>query len=469
LTDQPVNSDIELDRHRRYHFVGVGGIGMSALASILLGRGFTVSGSDSQGSSILERLTAEGAQIAVGHAAENVHAGDIVVLSDAIKPDNPEWLRANELGLTIIKRADVLAAVTNAGRGLAVSGTHGKTTTSGMLTMILLEATANPTCVLGGEMTALQGNARNGGDLTVVEACEAYNSFIQLYPEAAIVTNIEVDHLDFHMTAENLYGSFRRFLRQVRSFAVINGDDPVLRTMTGLAPRCVTYGAGEVNDYRFTEVSLAGGSTFTLTKDGEKLGVIELIVPGLHNVSNATAAAALAFELGIEFKYIQAGLAKFPGMKRRFERLGTINGVAIIDDYAHHPTEISAMLAAARNAFSGKIVVIFQPHLYSRTRDLLHEFTQALAGADLVVLVPIYAAREKPMDGISHESLAESIDSDVHVITLYDKDSIVSIFRSAFSREILGPVPYLQEGDAIIFVGAGDINQVGIALVAVNS
>lgn len=454
---QVKDMDIVFDKQLRYHFIGVGGIGMSALASILLERGYIVSGSDAQHSSLLDKLTAEGAVISVGHSADNIHTGDIVVLSDAIKAENPEWQRARELGLKIIKRADVLAGITNAGRGLAVSGTHGKTSTSGMLAMILLEAKLDPTCILGGELTALHGNARNGGELTVVEACEAYNSFVQLYPEAAIVTNIEVDHLDFHGTAENMYESFRIFLRQVKSFAVVNGDDSVLRTMLELSPRCVTFGAGEGNDYRFSAVKLAGKSSFVLSKQGEKVGVIELIVPGLHNVSNATAAAALALELGVAWDDIVGALAKFPGMKRRFERLGTVNGAAIIDDYAHHPTEISAMLAAARNAFSGKLVVIFQPHLFSRTRDLLAEFANALAGADVVMLAPIYPARELPIPGVTHTALAECIRVTapaLPVITLLHKD------------EALTRMPEVGEGDAIIFVGAGDINQVGLALVA---
>jgi len=249
-----MTSQFKLDLAYRYHFVGIGGIGMSAIAQILLARGYRVSGSDMKESVLLERLRQLGAEVSIGHDAEHIHPGDVVVLSDAIKPDNPEWLRAKALSLPIKMRADLLACLTNSGQGIAVSGTHGKTTTSGMLAMIFLEDDRDPTCLLGGELTVLGGNARVGSMLTLVEACEAYNSFLSLTPEAALITNIEVDHLDFHHTPEHLYESFRQFLRQVRAFAVLNGDDPLLSEMVGLPPRAVTYGAGANNVYRFTDV-----------------------------------------------------------------------------------------------------------------------------------------------------------------------------------------------------------------------
>ncbi len=303
-----------LDPTHRYHFVAIGGIGMSGIAQILLARGFRVSGSDAKDSPMLERLQRLGAEVSAIHDAAHIHCGDVVVLSDAIKPDNPEWRRAQELALPIVKRADLLGCLFNTAAGSRSAGTHGKTTTSGMLAMMFLEAGLNPSCVLGGELTMLGGNARAGGPLTLVEACEAYNSFLHLTPEAAIVTNIDIDHLDFHHTPEHLYDSFRQFLRQVRSFAVLNGDDPLLREMLGLPPRAVTYGAGGGNNYRYTDVSLSADAFLhAMARARRALGQLTLRIPGMHNVSNATGAAALALELGVELAAIQRALAAFPG------------------------------------------------------------------------------------------------------------------------------------------------------------
>jgi len=460
-----------LDPSRRYHFVGIGGIGMSAIAQVLLARGFRVSGSDRQDSPMLDRLRALGAEVWVGHDAVHVRDGDVVVLSDAIKPENPEWRRAAELNLEIVTRADLLGVLANNGRGVAVAGTHGKTTTSGMLALILTEAGMDPTCLLGGELAPLGGNARAGGPLTLVEACEAYESFHSLYPEAAIVTNIEVDHLDHHGTPEHLYESFRQFLRQVRAVAVLNGDDPLLCEMAAIPPRAVQYGMGEGNDYRFADVALGQAPSFTLSAQGRALGRCVLRVPGMHNVSNATGAAALALELGTDFAAVQRALAAFPGMHRRFERVGEINGVALVDDYAHHPTEIRATLAAARGIFPGRIVAVFQPHLYSRTRDMLDEFVEALALADIVLVAPIYAAREAPISGVSHQQLAECIamlSSALTVHALEECDEAVEILSQALGGESAAgsrfAIPRLGEGDVILTMGAGDIDDVAHAL-----
>lgn len=448
-----------LDPANRYHFVGIGGIGMSAIAQILLARGFRVSGSDAKDSPMLERLHQLGAEVSSGHSAAHLRTGDVVVLSDAIKPDNPEWLHARELALPIVKRADLLACLTNGSRGIAVSGTHGKTTTSGMLAIIFLEAGLDPSCVLGGELTLLGGNARAGSTLMLVEACEAYNSFLRLTPEAAIVTNIEVDHLDFHQTAEHLFESFRQFLRQVRAFAVLNGDDPLLREMVALPPRAVTYGAGAENNYRYTDVATGAAPAFTLWRERAQLGRLSIRIPGIHNVSNATGAAALALECGVELPAIQRALAAFPGMHRRFERVGAKHGVAVVDDYAHHPTEIQATLTAARAAYPGRVVAIFQPHLFSRTRDLLAEFAHALTQADEVLIAPIYPARELPIAGIDHHLLVQRIRAlspALPVTALESLDDAVAQINA---------LPPLREGDVIITLGAGDVDRVAHALV----
>ena len=467
MTEALAMTRITLDPSHRYHFVAIGGIGMSAIAQILLARGFRVSGSDIKDSPMLERLRQLGAEISVGHEAVHVHDGDVVVLSDAIKPENPEWCRAQELSLPVLTRAEVLGCLSNSSRGLAVCGTHGKTTTSGMLAMILLEAGLNPSCLLGGELTSLGGNARVGGDLIVVEACEAYNSFLQLTPEAAIVTNIEVDHLDFHRTPEHLYDSFRQFLRQVRTFAVLNGDDPLLRGMLELPARAVTYGAGDGNDYRFTEVTAGVTPSFTLCRDTTPLGRIVLRIPGTYNVYNATGAAALALELGVELAVIQHALAAFPGMHRRFERIGTLGEVMVVDDYAHHPTEIQATLTAARTAFPGRVVAVFQPHLYSRTRDLLDDFARALALADIILIAPIYPARERPIPGIDHHLLAQRLADTAPakpVIALQSLEQAVALLTAAAGGVQAEGIAPLKKGDVILTIGAGDVDRVALAL-----
>ncbi len=463
--------ELQIDPARRYHFIAIGGIGMSALAQILLARGVRVSGSDARASAMLDRLSALGAEVAVGHDAVHVRPGDVVIVSDAIRADNPELRRAEVLQLPIFKRAELLGYLANSARGVAVSGTHGKTTTSGMLALIMLEAGMDPTCVLGGELTPLGGNARAGGALTLVEACEAYESFLALQPEAAIVLNIEVDHLDHHGTSEHLFESFRQFLRQVRSLAVVNGDDARLRTMTALAPRTVTCGAGAENDYRYADVMLGPQTVFTLLRGETPLGRCALRVPGLHNVSNATAAAALALELGAELTAVQRALAAFPGMHRRFERLGTCGATAVVDDYAHHPTEIRATITAARAVFPGRVVVVFQPHLFSRTRDLLEDFADALALADVVLIAPIYPAREAPIPGVSSRQLVERITarSASPVVLALDAlgDAVYILAHAAAGQNAAtqpAEIPALGDGDVIITTGAGDVDAVAHAL-----
>lgn len=461
-----------IDPACRYHFVGIGGIGMSAIAFILLARGIRVSGSDAHASSLLDRLHAQGAEVSVGHAAEHVRAGDVLVLSDAIKPENPEQRQAEALGLPILKRADLLGYLANSGRGVAVSGTHGKTTTSGMLALIMIEAGMDPTCVLGGELAPLGGNARPGGAVTLVEACEAYNSFLNLHPDIAVVTNIEVDHLDFHRTPERLYASFRQFLRQVKTCAILNGDDPLLATMTALPPRAVTYGTGQGNDYRIVGMVLGAEPSFTLAHGETSYGPFTLRVPGAHNVSNAAGAAALALEMGADPAAVQRALHAFPGMHRRFERLGTCADVAIVDDYAHHPTEIRATLAAARAAFPGRVIAVFQPHLFSRTRDLLAEFAAAFDLADVVLIAPIYAAREAPIPGVDHHQLVSRLIERlpaVPVIALAALDDAVRMLAQA-AGVAGGPqhpdlIPPLRNGDVIITLGAGNVDAIARELI----
>lgn len=468
----PIQEHI-LDARHRYFFVAVGGIGMSAIAQVLRAKGFRVAGSDIHDSPLLDRLREEGITIHLGHNAAHLCPDDIVVLSDAIKADNPEWQQALAWGLTILKRADLLGALTNSGQGIAISGTHGKTTTSGMLALIFLEANLDPTCLLGGELTPLGGNARVGGELILVEACEAYNSFLNLRPKIALVTNIEVDHLDFHGNAEHLFDSFRQFLRQTRTLAVVNGDDPILRGMLELAPRTVTFGQEAGNDYCVTDIELSTTPSFTLHHSAGCLGVFTLQVPGKHNILNAAGAAVVALEMGISVQAVRAALAAFPGMHRRFERLGKRGNATIVDDYAHHPTEIIATLTAAREAFPGRIIAVFQPHLFSRTRDLLKDFARALLLADYVLLAPIYPAREAPIPGITHQLLVEQIHAIQPTFAAYSLSSLeecVQILTQTIENSALDEqtirLPRLQSGDVILTIGAGDINTVAYRLCA---
>jgi UDP-N-acetylmuramate--alanine ligase len=475
MTTHGTTTGFTLDPTRRHHFIAIGGIGMSALAQILLARGVRVSGSDMAASALLDKLAALGAEVHVGHDAAHVRPGDVVVLSDAVKADNVERRRAEALGCPLHLRADVLGWLANSGRGVAVSGTHGKTTTSGMLSQILCEAGLNPTCVLGGELTYLGGNARPGGDLTVVEACEAYDSFLGLHPEAALVTNIEADHLDHHGTFEHLLESFRTFLRQTRGVAVLNGDDAYLPAMAGLAPRTVCYGTGAGHAWRGVEVRVGREAGFTLLHHGVPVGAFTLQVPGLHNVHNAIGAAALALELGADVAAVQRALAAFPGMHRRFERLGVLGGVAVVDDYAHHPTEIRATLAAARTVFPGRVVAIFQPHLYSRTRDLLDDFATAFGDADVVFIAPIYQARETPIDGVDHTQLVARITAlapEVPAHALHSLEEGVRILthavRGAGEGAHAPTLPPLGDGDVMITLGAGDVDSLAHALLATD-
>ncbi len=465
-----------LDPTRRHHFVAIGGIGMSAIAQILLARGVRVSGSDLHPSPLLEKLAALGAEVHVGHAAAQVHPGDVVILSDAIKADNVERRAAEALRCPLHMRAEVLGWLANTGRGVAVSGTHGKTTTSGMLALILREAGLDPTCILGGELTPLGGNARAGGALTLVEACEAYDSFLDLRPEAALVTNIEADHLDHHGTMEHLLESFRTFLRQTRGVALLNGDDVHLPTMAGLAPRTVFYGTGPGHTWRGVDVRVGRETAFTLLHDDVPVGAFTLQVPGLHNVHNAIGAAALALELGADPAAVIRALAAFPGMHRRFERLGRCGDVAVVDDYAHHPTEIRATLAAVRTVFPGRVVAIFQPHLYSRTRDLLDDFAVAFGAADLVFIAPIYQAREAPIPGVDHALLVSRIAAlapgvPAHALPSLEEGVriLTHAARGAGEGAHAPALPPLGAGDVIITLGAGDVDRLAHALVATNA
>jgi UDP-N-acetylmuramate--alanine ligase len=447
---------------QRFHLIGIGGIGMSALAQILLARGASVSGSDLQESEMTSRLSSLGAVVRIGHRAENVDGAERVIVSDAIHEDNPELRRARELGIPIQRRSEVLAELMAGHRGIAVAGTHGKTTVTAMIGLILVEAELDPTIELGGEYDPIGGNARAGrGEWFLAEACEAYESFLDLRPEIAVVTNIEPDHLDHHKTVRHLRASFVQFLSGVAAEGtiVLCADRPELRDLRlPVGRRVLWYGADVSAQLRGVEIASAGSSGWCrLIVDGRDAGVLTIAAPGVHNVVNALGAAAASLAAGAPVAVCLRALAGFSGVGRRFEVLGEGSGVTVVDDYAHHPTEIAATIAAARSAFPGRrIVALFQPHLYSRTRDFAEAFAEALRAADLTVLTEIYPAREAPIPGVNAGLIAD------HLRGLAGEDAVIEMAKD----EVAGKLPAaLRAGDVVLCMGAGDIGRAARDLV----
>ena len=432
---------------------------MSGLAEILLERGFTVSGSDAHESELTDKLTAHGAKIIYGQRAENITDGiDAVVYTAAVHPDNPEYAAAAAKNLPILSRAELLGQLMkNYEKSIAVSGTHGKTTTTSMISQILLQAESDPTITVGGILKAIDGNLRVGkSDVFISEACEYTNSFLNFRPKYSIILNIEAEHLDFFKDIQDIRNSFHLFAKNTKENGaiIINGEIENYKEITdGLTPQVITYGMTEACDFypeniTFNEKACAG---FTAMYHGEKVMDVSLNVPGLHNVSNALAAIALCLDLKISKENIVAGLSAFGGADRRFQYKGTVDGVTIIDDYAHHPTEIRATLTAAKKYPHKRLVLVFQPHTYSRTKAFLNDFADVLSMADVVVLADIYAAREKNTFGISSKDIETK---------LKEKGTACHYFPSFTEIE-----NYLLEncinGDLLITMGAGDIVNVG--------
>ncbi len=451
-------------QRRRVHLIGIGGIGMSGLAQILLSAGARVSGSDKVPSHITAALAARGAHIFTGHAAEQAEGAELVVVTDAVKRDrNPEvaWALAHDV--PVLRRSEFVGELTAHMKTVAVAGTHGKTTTAAMLTHILRGAGLNPTYLLGGEAPSLGGNAALGGDLWVVEACEAYESYLDLRPAVAVITNIETDHLDHHGGAEHLHASFRRFAGHVEpgGTLVLCAERPELQAVAAAAGgrRVVWYGLDGDADYTARgEWALAGWQgRMPVYAGGRRLGEATAPMPGHHNLLNALAALAAALELGADFDAARTALAGFTGIARRFERVGEVGGITIVDDYAHHPTELRAALATARGlrdaaGIGGRVVAVFQPHLFSRTRDLLDDFAVSFDDADAVYLAPIYPAREEPIPGVTSDLLVERLRArspGKPVELLPDERAIAPRLAAE-----------LRAGDWAVILGAGSIGAV---------
>jgi UDP-N-acetylmuramate--alanine ligase len=446
---------LDLSRPLAVHVVGVGGAGMSAIATVLRAMGHRVTGSDLRDSPGTDRLRALGVEVFVGHAADHVGDVDAVTVSTAVPPGNPEVEAARARGIPVLPRAETLAAIARTRRTVAVAGTHGKTTTSSMLALVLVEAGMRPSFIIGGEVNEIgTGAVWDEGEWFVVEADESDGTFLELGPEAALVTNVEPDHLEHYGDFDGLVAAFRRFLSETPGPTVGCADDPVIAGMSGC-----TYGTGSDADYRMVDVQGARSSVrFTVEHRGEVLGEIRLPVPGLHNARNACGALVTGLALGAPFEAAARALARYGGVARRFQFRGERDGVTFVDDYAHLPSEIRAALAAARDGEWKRVVAVFQPHRFSRTASLWRDFADAFVDADVVVLTDVYAAGEAPRPGVSGKLLVYSV-LDAHptarVAYLPTRPELV-----AYLRRLLRP------GDVCLTLGAGDITSLPEELLA---
>ena len=445
-------------RVNRIHFIGIGGIGMSGIAELLLNLGYEVSGSDLRESRTTKRLVKRGARVMTGgHRPENLGDSDVVVVSSAIAGINPEIEEARKRGVPVIPRAEMLAELMRLKHGVAVAGSHGKTTTTSLIAAVLAEAGLDPTIVNGGRLNAIGSNSHLGqGELLVAEADESDGSFMHLSPTLAVVTNIDPEHLDHYGSLRNLENTFVEFVNKIPFYgiAVLCLDHPNVQSiLPRVEKRYVTYGLSPQADYRATDLhpgALEAG--FTLKKSGSTLGEVSITMPGIHNVLNALAAFAVCDELGVPFDAYAKALAEFKGVQRRFTVMGESGGVMVVDDYAHHPAEIRATLEAAQRGLGRRVVAVFQPHRYSRVRTLYDDFLTSFNRADVLVVTGIYAAGEEADESISGQRLAQDIEKygHKHVIFENDMDRITDV--------LLGIV---EKNDVVITLGAGNINRMG--------
>lgn len=446
----------------KIHFIGIGGAGMSALAHVLIKREYDVRGSDLNTSRMSTRLAEEGAVVYKGHAASQLNDAECVVVSTAIHPDNPELVEAQKRGIPVLHRSDVLAAILNEGEGIAVAGAHGKTSTTSMIGCIATDADIDPTVIIGGEVSALGGNARNGaGPHVVAEADESDGSFLKFYPALEVITNIEDDHLDHYGTEENIYQAFKQFVGNLKDGgkAILCVDNEKIKRLVKEIDRpVVTYAiAGTDADYTADEISYnTDGTNYKLYYKGEFLCDVHLIVPGRHSVLNSLGAFVAARELGISVEVILASLAKFGGAKRRFETKGKIDGVWVVDDYAHHPTEIGVTIKAAMQTKPQRLMAVFQPHRYTRTQLLFDDFCKCFAGCDKLIITDIYAASEASIPGVTSEALAEGIRKATGQDVIYISE--LNDVKKWFEENA-------KPGDLIITIGAGNVVNVGEQLV----
>ncbi|MGE0132137.1 MAG: UDP-N-acetylmuramate--L-alanine ligase [Blastocatellales bacterium] len=449
-------------KYQHIHFVGIGGIGMSGIAEVLLNLGYRISGSDAKSSAITERLSKLGASIFEGHGARNIEGAQVVVTSTAVRTDNPEVAEAVRRQIPVIPRAEMLAELMRLKYGIAIAGSHGKTTTTSMVATVLDRAELDPTIVVGGRVNTIGSNAKLGhGDFMVVEADESDKSFLKLTPTIAVVTNIDLEHLDFYRDIEEIRAHFVQFVNKVPFYGsvIICLDDPNIQMIIPqIARRVMTYGMRAHAEISASGVQVSRenfGSDFAVRRKGEELGRIKLNVPGEHNVLNALAAVAVGLDLEVDFPVIAEGLEAFRGAERRFQIKGLIecekNGILVVDDYGHHPTEIRATLAAAKTS-GRRLVVLFQPHRYTRTAALREEFARSFYDADVVLLCDIYAASEDPIPGVNSQALAEEIEKFGHRNARY----IGGVEQG--KQALLDSV---EPGDLALTLGAGNVWRAG--------
>ncbi len=446
---------------RRVHFVGIGGIGMSGIAEVLLNLGYRVSGSDLVESETTLRLQRLGAEVRTGHRAENLKDADVVVISSAVPKENPEVIAAHERIIPVIPRAEMLAELMRMKYGVAVAGTHGKTTTTSMIATVMAQGGLDPTAVIGGKLNIFGSNAKLGkGELLVAEADESDGSFLRLSPTIAVVTNIDPEHLDHYRNLEEIQKAFLEFINKVPFYglAILCLDQENVQALfPWVQRRYVTYGLSSQANFRAADVSYHGLMTsFRVFAGDKEWGRISIQMPGLHSVYNALATIATAAELDIDFEVVRQALGSFSGIQRRFQIKGEWDGVMVVDDYGHHPAEIKATLGAAKSGWGRRTVVIFQPHRYSRTRDLFKEFLTAFNQVDVLFLTEIYPAGEDPIPGVNARGLYEGIKEHGH------KDVTLVLDKSTLLDQLL---PRLRPEDMVFTLGAGDVWKIGEALI----
>ena len=448
---------------QRIHFVGIGGIGMSGIAEVLINLGYKISGSDLKSSAVTQRLATLGATISEGHRAENVSGAEVVVASSAVSSDNPEIVEARSLHIPVIQRAEMLAELMRLKYGIAIAGMHGKTTTTSMVAAVLAAGGLDPTVVVGGRVDAMGSNARLGkSQYLVAEADESDRSFLKLSPILAVVTNIDREHMDCYRSMRDVKRAFLDFMDRLPFYGMVVAcnDDPLLRRLfPQIQRRLVTYGTRRGSDFQIklekpkpNQDQKSCVSRFHVTYRGETLGGFELHVPGVHNILNATAAIAVGVGLDVPVEQIHTALATFAGVDRRFQLRGTAAGVSVIDDYGHHPTEIRATLAAARECGYRKVHVVFQPHRYSRTQSLMDEFATAFEDADSLFVLDIYPAGESAIAGITGEALAHQIS---------EKGTTAAQYVDSFEDAATSVTAGAEEGDMVLTLGAGSVSQLG--------
>jgi UDP-N-acetylmuramate--alanine ligase len=445
---------------KHIHFVGIGGIGMSGIAEVLLNLGYKVSGSDLRESDTIQRLRQLGGDIRIGHRAENITSPHVVVISSAVKKDNVEVIAAREKLVPVIPRAEMLAELMRLKYGVAIAGAHGKTTTTSMVATVLAAGGIDPTVVIGGKLNSLGSNAKLGqGEFLVAEADESDGSFLKLSPTIAVVTNIDEEHLDYYKDISEIKAAFLAFINKVPFYgvAILCLDQKHIQSLLPkVEKRYLTYGTSTQADYQAKDVTLLPlGSKFRVTNHTGDLGWFELAVPGMHNVSNGLAAIAVARELEIDLEVIRRSLKEFSGVQRRFQIKGEVKGVLVVDDYGHHPTEVRATLAAAKAALGRRVVCVFQPHRYTRTKHQLEDFFTAFNQADKVIILDIYAAGEQPIPGVSGQVVYEGIRNYGH------KDAAYIGGREQAVEHLVGT---LRKGDLLLTLGAGDVWKLGEAV-----